>query len=99
VIVANNMIDVAKNYGIRLGWGPYGRNLQANNNTIMGCSRGIEFSLAAPGPYIMTNNIITGATLGAIVGMDHREPVTGDLAAEGAKLPPHTNIAGNMVKS
>jgi uncharacterized secreted repeat protein (TIGR03808 family) len=99
VIVANNLIDVAKNYGIRLGWGPYGRNLQASNNTIMGCSRGIEFSLAAPGPYIVTNNIISGAALGAIVGMDHREPITGDLAAVGAKLPPHASVAGNMVKS
>ena len=99
VIVANNLVDVAKNYGIRLGWGPYGRNLQASNNTIMGCSRGIEFSLAAPGPYIMTNNIISGAALGAIVGMDHREPITSDLTAAGAKLPPHVNISGNMVRS
>jgi uncharacterized secreted repeat protein (TIGR03808 family) len=99
VIVANNLVDVAKSYGIRLGWGPYGRNLQASNNTIVGCSRGIEFSLAAPGPYVMTNNIITGASLGAIVGMDHREPVTSDLTVVGAKLPPHVNIAGNMIRN
>jgi uncharacterized secreted repeat protein (TIGR03808 family) len=98
VIVANNLVDVAKNYGIRLGWGPYGRSLQASNNTLLGCRRGIEFSLAGEGPYIITNNIISGASLGAIVGMDHMQPITTDLTAVGAKLPANVNISGNMVK-
>ncbi len=50
VIVANNLVDVAKEFGIRLGWGPYGRNLQASNNTLMACKRGIEFSLGQRWP-------------------------------------------------
>jgi uncharacterized secreted repeat protein (TIGR03808 family) len=99
VIVANNLVDVAKNYGIRLGWGPYGRNLQASNNTLIACRRGIEFSIAGEGPYNITNNIISGATLGAVVGMDHLQPVTTDLAVVGAKLPPNVNLSGNMIKN
>lgn len=98
VVVANNLVDVAKNYGICLGWATYGRSLQASNNTLIGCRRGIEFSLAGEGPYSITNNIISGATVGAIVGMDRLQPITTDLAAAGAKLPPNVNISGNMVK-
>jgi uncharacterized secreted repeat protein (TIGR03808 family) len=99
VIVANNLVDVAKNYGIRLGWGPYGRNLQASNNTIIGAKRGIEFSLAGEGPYIITDNIISGSTLGAIVGMDHMQPITTDLAMPDAKVPANVNLSGNMVRN
>lgn len=99
VIVANNLVDSAKNYGIRLGWGPYGRNLQAINNTLMGCKRGIEFSLAGEGPYIISNNIIRGASLGAVVGMDYMQPITADLTLVGAKVPANANVFGNMVKS
>jgi uncharacterized secreted repeat protein (TIGR03808 family) len=99
VVVANNVVDSAKSYGIRLGWGPYGRNLQASNNTLIGCPRGIEFTTLSEGPFIITDNIISGATSGAVVGMDYRNPVTTDLALPGAKPPVNTSISGNMVKS
>jgi uncharacterized secreted repeat protein (TIGR03808 family) len=99
VIVANNIIDTAQNYGIRLGWGPFGKNLQASNNTLIGCRRGIEFSVAGEGPYIITNNVISGATLGAVVGMNYLEPVTTDLTAAGEKLPATANVAGNMIRN
>jgi uncharacterized secreted repeat protein (TIGR03808 family) len=99
VIVANNLVDIAKSYGIRLGWGPYGRNLQASNNTLMDCPRGIEFSLAGEGPYVITNNIIRGAELGAVVGMDHLQPITADLTVPGSTLPTNLISSGNMAKS
>ena len=36
-IVSNNVIENADSYGIGLGWGKYGRNLTAANNTLLNC--------------------------------------------------------------
>jgi uncharacterized secreted repeat protein (TIGR03808 family) len=99
IIVANNVIDKAALYGIRLGWGPYGRNLQANNNMMIDCRRGIEFSTLSDGPTMITNNIISGATAGAIVGMDYEKVATEDLALAGTKVPDRVNISGNMIRN
>jgi uncharacterized secreted repeat protein (TIGR03808 family) len=99
VVVSNNVIDKAENFGIRLGWGPYGQNLVANNNLIMTCERGIDFSTLAPGPYIISNNMIKGAKAGAIMGMDYDKPVTADLALAGAKAPENVTIMGTVAKN
>ena len=99
IIIANNMIDKADLYGIRLGWGPYGRNMQAANNIMMDCRRGIEFSAVAKGPYIITDNIISGATEGAIVGMDHDKVITSDFGKGTEVAPDFAQIAGNVIRS
>ena len=99
IIIANNMIDKADLYGIRLGWGPYGRNMQAANNIMMECRRGIEFSAVAKGPYIISDNIISGATEGAIVGMDHDKVITSDFGKSTEAAPDFAQIAGNVIRS
>jgi uncharacterized secreted repeat protein (TIGR03808 family) len=98
-VVANNLVDKADLYGIRLGWGPYGRNLQASNNILMDCRRGIEFSAVAKGPYIIANNIISGAKAGNIFGMDHDTTVTTDLMSPGAQIPAMVSMTGNMIRN
>ncbi len=98
-VIANNVIDNAAVYGISMGWGKYAQNLSATGNIVKDCGHGIRFSAVGPGPYIIANNIITGAKGGAIVGMDHDNPVTEDLSAKAAKIPDVANISGNMVRS
>jgi uncharacterized secreted repeat protein (TIGR03808 family) len=98
-LVANNLVDNAALYGIRLGWGPYGRNLQASNNMVLNCRRGIEFSAVAKGPYIISNNTISAAKAGAIFGMDHDTTVTTDLMLPGAQVPDMVGMIGNMVRN
>ncbi len=98
-VVANNAIDTADIYGIRLGWGPFGRNLSATNNVLRNCKQGIQFSAVGEGPYQITNNIISGSQAGAIIGMDHDKMITGDLAQPGETAPQQATISNNVVKS
>jgi uncharacterized secreted repeat protein (TIGR03808 family) len=98
-VIANNVLDNVQRYGISLGWGKYARNLNASNNVLQGCERGIIFSAVGPGPFVITNNIISGSKHGAIFGMDHYDVVTGDLALKDAKAPEQASISGNIVKS
>jgi len=41
--------------------------------------------------------MIAGARRGAIVGMERRKPVTGDLALAGAERYPKLRISGNQI--
>jgi uncharacterized secreted repeat protein (TIGR03808 family) len=98
-VIANNVIEAAENYGIGLGWGEFARNLSCTGNIVKDCANGIVFSAVGPGPFVISNNIISGATAGAIFGKDHENPVTTDLALPNAKVPAQASITGNMVKS
>jgi hypothetical protein len=46
---------------------------------------------------LIANNIIAGATRGAIMGMDRLRIVTGDLVKAGAEKYPRLSITGNLV--
>lgn len=98
-VIANNVVEAAENYGIGLGWGEFARNLSCTGNIVKDTKNGIVFSAVGPGPFIISNNIISGATVGAIFGKDHENPITADLALPGAKVPAQASITGNMVKS
>jgi uncharacterized secreted repeat protein (TIGR03808 family) len=98
-VIANNVVEAAENYGIGLGWGEYARNLSCTGNIVKDTQNGIVFSAVGPGPFIIANNIISGATVGAIFGKDHENPITTDLALPGAKVPAQASITGNMVRS
>lgn len=97
--ISNNVIENADSYGIGLGWGKYGRNLTASGNSLLGCRRGIVFSMLAEGPYVLSNNLIAGHKAGAIVGMDHDEAMTGDLADAGSTLPKSLAVSGNIIRN
>jgi uncharacterized secreted repeat protein (TIGR03808 family) len=98
-LVANNVVENAQSYGIGLGWGKFARNLSATGNIIQGCTQGIRFSAIGPGPYVMANNMISGATSGAIMGMDHDKPITEDLGVPGAKSLEQASITNNIIRS
>jgi uncharacterized secreted repeat protein (TIGR03808 family) len=98
-VVANNVIEKAENFGMQLGWGPYGRNLVSTSNVLRECGSAIVFSAVAPGPILIANNMIAGSTKGAIFGMDHQNPVTPDLMVDASATPAHVTLTGNTAKS
>jgi len=96
--VTGNVIEEAAEAGINLGWGQYCRNLSATGNTIRNCGRGIAFSVSEGAePVMITGNRIIGARIASVQGMNHDEPVTGDLGLADSAIPAGSMIAGNLV--
>jgi uncharacterized secreted repeat protein (TIGR03808 family) len=98
VAVVGNVIEDARDHGIGLGWGPHCRNLSATGNIVRNCGIGISVSLAEGAqPALIANNIISGSKKAAVLGMDHREAVTADLALVGATVPKQVLVQGNLI--
>jgi uncharacterized secreted repeat protein (TIGR03808 family) len=95
--VTGNTIENAPNAGIRAGWGPYLRNVSISGNVVREAGIGIAVSVVpGAGAAAITGNLIAGAKLGAIVGMEWAKAVTGDLSKEGAARYPQLTIADNQ---
>ncbi len=96
--ISGNTIENARDVGIALGWGPYCRDLSATGNVIRSCGKGITASLTeGAGAVMVANNIISGSKVAAIMGMDHAEPVSGDLGQAGAEVPDRIRMSGNLI--
>jgi uncharacterized secreted repeat protein (TIGR03808 family) len=96
--VSGNVVENVVNIGIKAGWGKYQRNVAVTANVVRAANYGIAASVApGAGNVLIAGNIISAARRAAIVGLDHRTPMTGDLAKEGAERYPHLKIEGNQV--
>lgn len=96
-VISGNAVEAAIGTGIALGWAFASKALTAANNVVVGCGRGITFSVAeGAGPPMIVNNRITGSRHEAIAAMNHAEVASGDLAIPGAALPAAAVISGNM---
>ena len=49
------------------------------------------------GSALISANVVTGFRRGAVVGMDHARPITGELAKDGAQPHAHLSITGNRI--
>ena len=97
--VSGNVIENAPYIGIAAGWGQYLRDVTINANVIRGGDYGIAVSVApGAGAAVIADNMISGARLGAIVGMEWKKPVTGDLAKDGAERYAQLSVVGNRVR-
>jgi uncharacterized secreted repeat protein (TIGR03808 family) len=97
--VTGNVIENAPYAGIRLGFGPYLRNVTANGNVIRDAGIGIAVSVVqGAGIAAITGNVIGSAKRGAIVGMEWHKPVTGDLIQNGAERYAHLKLTGNEAR-
>lgn len=97
--VTGNVIENAPNAGIRAGWGPYLRNVAISGNVVRNAGYGIAVSVVrGAGATTISSNVIDGAKLGAIVGMEWTKAVTADLAREGAERFPQLSIANNQTR-
>ena len=97
--VTGNVIENAPYAGIRLGFGPYLRNVTATGNVIRDAGYGIAVSVVqGAGRAAISGNIIERAKHGAIVGMEWHKAVTGDLVQGGAERYPQLTIANNQAR-
>ena len=83
---------------MQVGWGPYLRDVAATGNVIRRAPLGIAVTVVeGAGSAVISDNLISGTTDGAIVGMRWAEAVTGDLALTGAKQFPNLMVERNRV--
>lgn len=95
--VVGNVVEDTRDSGISLGWGPHSRTLMATGNIVRNARNGIRFSMTKGADVVLiANNRISGAKENSIVGFDHWDAVTGDLALPGAEIPPGIEIRGNL---
>jgi uncharacterized secreted repeat protein (TIGR03808 family) len=98
-VVTGNVIENAPNIGIAAGWGQYLRDVTINANVVRGADYGIAVSVApGAGAAVIADNMISDARRAAIVGMEWKKPVTGDLSQDGAAQYAQLSIAGNRVR-
>lgn len=96
--VTGNIVDRAGWIGVRLGWGPYLRDVAATSNVIRNAPIGVGVSVVeGSGSTIISDNLISGTSRAAIVGMRWAELATGDLARPGADVAPHILIDRNRI--
>ncbi len=96
--VSGNVVEKAARAGVMAGWGAYLRDVTITGNVVRQSAVGIAVSVVTgAGSALIANNLISGAAQGAIVGMDHLTPVTGDLAKDGATRYSQVVINGNRV--
>lgn len=97
-VVSANVIENAQTAGIAAGWGEYLRNVVVDGNVVRRCGIGVAVSVASgAGTAAITANMFAELKHDAIIGMDYRKAVTGDLALSGAERYPQLRIAGNQI--
>jgi uncharacterized secreted repeat protein (TIGR03808 family) len=97
--VTGNVVEGAPTAGIVLGFGQYLRDVAATGNVVRKTDIGIGVSVASgAGTALIANNVIADFLRGAIVGLDHRRVVTGDLMKTGAERYANLTISGNRVR-
>lgn len=94
--VTGNVVEGASVAGIRVGWGPYLRNVIVSQNIIRRAAMGIAVSVVdGVGGSLISDNMMDDTPEGAVVGMRWWEPVTGDLTRQ--DNPPATlTLQGNQ---
>jgi len=98
-VVTGNVIENAPYAGIAAGWGAYLRDVAITSNVIRRAEFGITVSVApGAGAAVIADNMISDVRSGAIVGMEWKKPVTGDLAKDGAARYAQLSIVGNRVR-
>jgi uncharacterized secreted repeat protein (TIGR03808 family) len=97
--ITGNVVENAPNAGIVLGWGIYLRDVAATGNVVRKADIGIAVSVTTgTGTALIANNVIADVVRGAVIGMDRKKVVTGDLTKGGGEPYAHLTISGNRVR-
>ena len=97
--VTGNVVENAPSFGMIAGWGKYMRDVAITGNVVRNAFVGIGVSVVSgAGSALVNNNIISGTPRGAVVGLDHAKPVTGDLSAPGASRFAQVVIGTNAIR-
>jgi uncharacterized secreted repeat protein (TIGR03808 family) len=96
--VTANVVESADAAGIVIGWGRYLRDVAVTGNVVRKTPIGIAVSVVpGAGSALISANLMSQTGRGAVVGMDHARPVTGDLTRDGANGHAHLSITDNRV--
>ena len=96
-VVSGNVIENVPGIGIGAGNGPFLRDVIIASNVVRSTDFGITVSVAAgAGTAVISDNLISDAKLGAIVGMEWKKLVASDLAKDTRYA--QLSIAGNRVR-
>lgn len=94
-VVSNNVIENAPTSGIMIGWGRHMREVIATGNLIRRARIGIAVtSDGGAGQCLLSHNMISGATDGAIRAMNLAVPIGADMIS--GKGPRHVMLVGNV---
>lgn len=97
--VSGNVVENAPSFGIVAGWGKYLRDVAITGNVIRRAFVGVGVSVVpGAGTALVGNNMISETPRGAVVGLDHAQPITADLSAESAQRYAQVLIGGNAVR-
>jgi uncharacterized secreted repeat protein (TIGR03808 family) len=98
--VTGNVIENAPAFGIMAGWGNYQRDVVISGNVIRKALVGVGVSVApGAGTVLVNTNLIAETPRGAVVGLDHARPVTGDLTTAGAQHFAQVVIGTNALRA
>jgi uncharacterized secreted repeat protein (TIGR03808 family) len=98
-VVAGNVIERAPVAGIWVGWKEYQRDVSVTGNIVRQSRIGVAVQVSkGAGSALVADNLISGATAGAIVGMDGLKRVTEDLSREKPERLAQLTISGNRVQ-
>ena len=96
-VLTGNVVERAPTAGIVIGWGQYMREVVATSNLVRACRVGILVtSDKGAGACLLSNNMVSGATDGAIRAMDAQGNPTGPELAHGGSNDKLLSIAGNL---
>lgn len=97
--VTGNVIEKALYAGIVAGYGKYLRDVAISGNVIRSSPIGIGISMSeGAGSALVADNLISGATIGAVIGMDGHRIITGDITKEDASRYAQVTLNGNRVQ-
>ncbi len=97
--VTGNVIEKALYAGVLAGYGKYLRDVAINGNVIRSTPIGVGVSMSeGAGSALVADNLISGASTGAVIGMDGRRIITGDLTKEDASRYARVTLNGNRVQ-
>lgn len=98
--VSGNTIEAAPTAGILIGWGPHMRDVAVTGNVIRASRSGVLISsdVTANGRVLVSSNLITGATDGAIRG-HQRGRVSGPDLAELPDARGRISIVANSMEA
>ncbi len=96
--VTGNVIENAERFGLALGWGPYLRDVVAMSNVIRGSETGVYVSVVeGAGSALISDNIISGWSKGAIIGHRWHEAVTRDMGDGDTQGYSHITVERNRI--
>ncbi len=95
-VLTGNVVEGAPTAGIVIGWGQYMREVVATSNLVRASRVGILVTAdKGAGACLLSNNMVSGATDGAIRAMDAQGNPTGPELAHGGSNDKLLSIAGN----